>query len=233
MILVLDNFDSFTWNIVHAVAAVAPGAEVRVVRSDRINARGASGLHPSHIIVSPGPCGPREAGNSVTIIRELAGRVPILGICLGHQCIAAALGLRVVRAPAPVHGTPSLVHHDGRTIFSGLPTPFAAMRYHSLAVEPDSVEPDRWQVSAWHDPHATSSCEPPSAAALASPPISDSTAAHSGRLIMGLRYSAAAGRAPVEGVQFHPESFGTPVGNRLIANFLNLSADVRGDLPTI
>lgn len=190
----MDNFDSFTWNVVHAAARAAPGVRLEVVRADRIDAAGADGMGPTGVMVSPGPCGPEEAPASVEIIRALAGRVPILGICLGHQCIGAAYGMRVVRGPEPVHGRTSRIEHDGLGVLAGVPSPMEAMRYHSLVVERGSIDEGAWAVSAW----------------VAGEP----------ELVMGLRRRWD--RAALEGVQFHPESFGTAEGERVIGNFLRM-----------
>ena len=200
MVLLVDNYDSFTWNLVQAVGSLIPGAEVGrdvvVVRNDAIAPEGVEtvngGRPPARIIVSPGPCTPREAGVSVGVIQRFAGRVPILGVCLGHQAIGAAFGMRVVRSPQPVHGKSSPVYHDARGVFAGLPNPLAAARYHSLVVEEASV-PRGWDVSAWTD-------------------------GPEGRIVMGLRRQGAG--AAVEGVQFHPESFMTPEGGGVLRNFL-------------
>ncbi len=188
MIFLLDNYDSFTFNLYQALREL--DAEVEVARNDQVGveevaARVASG-EIDGIVVSPGPCTPAEAGIAVPLIRRLAGRVPILGVCLGHQAIGAAFGGRVVRAPALMHGKTSPIRHRGVGVFAGLPNPFIATRYHSLIVERESL-----------------------------PPALEVTAEADG-LIMGLRHR----EVDVEGVQFHPESILTPVGNDLLANFL-------------
>ncbi|MGD9688895.1 MAG: aminodeoxychorismate/anthranilate synthase component II [Phycisphaerales bacterium] len=209
MVLVLDNFDSFSWNIVHVAAVAAPELQCRVVRSDRIGPVDVQALAPSHVIISPGPCGPREAGNSVEIIRALAGRVPVLGICLGHQCIAEAFGMKVLRAPRPAHGSTSLIRHDAQGVLAGLPSPFDAMRYHSLIVDSAGIDPSGWRITAWTDDHA-------------------------GPLVMGLRRIwpvHASGSAALEGVQFHPESFATPLGTRILSNFFAGPAPEPSDSP--
>ncbi len=185
MHLLIDNYDSFTYNIYQALGEL--GARVKVYRNDRIGVEEIEALGPESIVISPGPGVPEDAGISVDLVRRLAGKLPILGICLGHQCIVEALGGRIERAGRVMHGKVSNVYHDGRTIFYGLSNPFSATRYHSLIAREDSI-PDGLEVTAY-----TSAGE-----------------------IMGVR---AAG-APVEGVQFHPESILTPEGKRLFENFL-------------
>jgi anthranilate synthase/aminodeoxychorismate synthase-like glutamine amidotransferase len=145
MIAVIDNYDSFTYNLVQHLGTM--GAELDVVRNDTITVDELDARHPQAIVISPGPCTPKEAGISVEVIRTLGGRIPILGVCLGHQCIGEAFGGRVIRAPAPVHGKTSMIHHDGRTIYEGLPTPFEATRYHSLIVAAEGLPADL-EVSA-------------------------------------------------------------------------------------
>ena len=184
-ILMIDNYDSFTYNLVQYLGEL--GAELEVRRNDAIDVAGARAMAPRAIVISPGPCTPREAGVSVPLLREMAGELPILGVCLGHQCIGDAFGGKVVRAGRLMHGKTSPILHDGKTIFAGLPNPFAAMRYHSLLVDADSI-PSCLEVSA-----------------------------HTGEgEVMGLRHRTL----PVEGIQFHPESIGTPEGKKLLANFL-------------
>jgi len=194
MILLIDNYDSFTYNLVQRIGELDPATEIRVVRNDKITAEAALALDPAHVIISPGPCTPHEAGVSGEIIRAFAGRTPLLGVCLGHQCLGHVFGLAWGRADRLMHGKTSAVHHDGRTIFAGLENPFTATRYHSLIVHRQGVD-DRFEVSAW-----TEEAE-----------------------IMGLRARPGTlphGPAPLEGVQFHPESFLTTEGPRLLANFL-------------
>jgi anthranilate synthase/aminodeoxychorismate synthase-like glutamine amidotransferase len=145
MITVIDNYDSFTYNLVQHLGTM--GAELEVVRNDTMTVEALGARQPQAIVISPGPCTPKEAGISVEVIRTLGGRVPILGVCLGHQCIGEAFGGRVIRAPAPVHGKTSMIHHDGRTIYEGLPTPFEATRYHSLIVAAEGLPADL-EVSA-------------------------------------------------------------------------------------
>jgi anthranilate synthase/aminodeoxychorismate synthase-like glutamine amidotransferase len=190
MVFVLDNYDSFTYNLVQYFGEM--GAEVVVRRNDQVTIEEIEQLAPSHILVSPGPCTPKEAGISIELIRHFAGKVPVLGVCLGHQSIGEAFGAKVIRAPHLMHGKTSEVGHDGRTIFSGISSPFTATRYHSLIVSEQDL-PKELQVSAW----ATES---------------DGT-----RTIMGLRHRKYA----VEGVQFHPESVLTSEGKKLIRNFLD------------
>ena len=185
MILVVDNYDSFTYNLVQYLGEL--GAEVEVFRNDAIDAAGIAQRAPEGILISPGPGTPDEAGVTLEAIRRYAGRIPLFGVCLGHQAIAQAFGGRVVRAGRLMHGRTSLVEHDGRGLFEGLPSPFTATRYHSLIVEPESL-PAALERSAW-----TVDGE-----------------------IMSVRHR----EFHVEGVQFHPESFLTEHGHRLIDNFL-------------
>ncbi len=146
MLLMIDNYDSFTYNLVQYFGEL--GEDIRVYRNDRISLQEIEKLDPELIVISPGPCTPREAGISVDVIRHFAGKKPILGVCLGHQCIGAAFGGRIVNARKLMHGKTSLIHHDGRTVFEGLPNPFEATRYHSLVIERDSI-PDVLEISAW------------------------------------------------------------------------------------
>jgi anthranilate synthase/aminodeoxychorismate synthase-like glutamine amidotransferase len=147
MLLMIDNYDSFTWNLVQYLQTL--GADVQVVRNDALSVAQIEALAPEHIVISPGPCTPNEAGVSVDVIRQLGARVPILGVCLGHQAIGQAFGGRVVRGREPVHGKTSEITHDGRTVFAGLPTPMTATRYHSLVVDPDGAAD--LEVTAWCD----------------------------------------------------------------------------------
>jgi anthranilate synthase/aminodeoxychorismate synthase-like glutamine amidotransferase len=190
MVFVLDNYDSFTYNLVQYLGEL--GAKVEVRRNDQVTVAQVERMRPERIVLSPGPCTPQEAGISIALIRRFAGKVPVLGVCLGHQAVGAAFGGKIVRAKKLMHGKTSQVEHDGKTIFRGLPSPFTATRYHSLVVEPRSL-PAELEVSA----HATGP---------------------GGEVIMGLRHR----RFPVEGVQFHPESVLTAEGKRLMANFLAL-----------
>jgi anthranilate synthase/aminodeoxychorismate synthase-like glutamine amidotransferase len=191
MVFVLDNYDSFTYNLVQYLGEL--GAEVEVRRNDQVTVAEIEGLRPERIVVSPGPCTPHEAGISVELVRHFAGKIPVLGVCLGHQAIGAAFGGRVVRAPSLMHGKTSQVQHDGRTIFRDLPSPMTATRYHSLIVSKEELPRDL-EVSA------------------------TATDRDGSEIIMGLRHR----KYPVEGVQFHPESVLTEAGKKLVANFLEI-----------
>jgi len=191
VILVLDNYDSFTYNLVQYLAEL--GAKVEVRRNDQISVADAAAMRPERIVISPGPCTPKEAGISIALIRHFAGKTPILGVCLGHQAIGSAFGGKVVRAKNLMHGKTSRVEHDGKTIFHGVFSPMTATRYHSLILDEASL-PKELEVSARSRD-------------------SDGT-----EVIMGVRHK----RFPVEGVQFHPESILTEHGKALIANFLAL-----------
>jgi anthranilate synthase/aminodeoxychorismate synthase-like glutamine amidotransferase len=193
MVFVLDNYDSFTYNLVQYFGEL--GAEIEVRRNDQVTVTDVEAMHPERILVSPGPCTPNEAGISVELIRHFAGKVPILGVCLGHQAIGAAFGGEIIRAPKLMHGKTSEVQHDGKTIFRSLPSPLTATRYHSLIVKEENL-PEDLEISAWTSDGAGS------------------------RTIMGLRHR----RFPVEGVQFHPESVLTTEGKQLIRNFLTVTS---------
>ena len=190
MLLLIDNYDSFTWNLVQYLGEL--GAEVKVLRNDAIDVAAIHALRPAHIVISPGPCTPNEAGVSLLVLRELGGSVPILGVCLGHQAIGQAFGGTVVRAPQIMHGKTSRIRHAGAGVFAGLPDGFTATRYHSLVVAPEAL-PDCLEVSAWSEyPDGTREA------------------------IMGLRHKTL----PIQGVQFHPESILTQHGHALLRNFL-------------
>jgi len=206
MILLIDNYDSFTYNLVQAFGAILqenkyrkllPGG-IRVSRNDKITLAQAKKLKPTHLVISPGPKRPEDAGISNRLIKYFAGRIPVLGVCLGHQCMSHIFGGKVIRAKAPVHGKTSKVYHDGKTIYQGLSNPFVAARYHSLIVDEKTL-PKHFEVSAY-----TSDGE-----------------------IMGIRMLARPGHsggkdALVEGVQFHPESYLTAEGKQLLKNFLEV-----------
>jgi anthranilate synthase component 2 len=192
MLLVLDNYDSFTYNLVQYAGEL--GADPVVYRNDALTPEAALALRPSAIVISPGPCTPREAGISVPLVRAAAGAVPILGVCLGHQAIGEAFGGRVVRADRLMHGKTTMVAHTGHKLFQGIPSPVEVMRYHSLVVSPEQL-PSELEIVAW------SSDRP------------------RGQEIMALCHRTL----PVYGVQFHPESVATLQGKRLLANFLALA----------
>ena len=196
MIFLLDNYDSFTFNLYQALTGL--GAEVEVVRNDQVTASEVAARMDEidGVVVSPGPCTPNEAGISMDVIKRFAGQVPILGVCLGHQCLGQVYGGRIVRARQVMHGKVSKVFHDERGLFAGVENPFAATRYHSLVIAPDSM-PDALEITAktWDDE------------------------------IMGVRVRELAGtKTPVEGVQFHPESIMTTAGKQMLANFLRASS---------
>ena len=193
MILVIDNYDSFTYNLVQYLGELGDGLPaaraIEVARNDRITIEEIEGLAPERIVLSPGPCTPDDAGVTLDVIRHFAGKVPLLGVCLGHQAMGQAFGGRVVRAPYLMHGKTSQILHDGRTVFEGVENPFTATRYHSLIVDRASV-----------------------------PPMLEVSATTSDGLVMGLRHREFI----CEGVQFHPESIMTAAGKRLLGNFLKL-----------
>jgi len=148
MLLMIDNYDSFTYNLVQHLGEI--GADIKVFRNDKVTVKDIEKLNPESIVISPGPCTPREAGVSVDVIKYFAGKIPILGVCLGHQAIGAAFGGDVIRAPRLMHGKTSMIHHDGRTIFEGLPNPFEATRYHSLIIKKETM-PSCLEITAWTD----------------------------------------------------------------------------------
>ena len=187
MIVLIENYDSFTYNLVQKLGEVDSRQEIRVFRNDKITPDEIEELRPTHIVISPGPCTPREGGISNDIIRRFGPRLPVLGVCLGHQCIGFTAGAEVVRAARLMHGKTDLIHHDGRTLYVGMPNPFTATRYHSLIIRNGTL-PAEYEVSSWTDHDE----------------------------IMGVRHKTW----PLEGVQYHPESFLTEQGERLLANFL-------------
>jgi anthranilate synthase/aminodeoxychorismate synthase-like glutamine amidotransferase len=192
MILLIDNYDSFTYNIVQRLGEINPELDVRTYRNDELSIGEIRELNPDRIILSPGPCTPNEAGICLQVVESLHEEYPILGVCLGHQSIGQAFGGKIVRAPKLMHGKTDLISHDDRGLFEGVPNPFVATRYHSLVILPESL-PDCLEVSAW---------------------VQDEDG---NRIIMGVRHK----RYAVEGWQFHPESFLTEPGIMLLSRFLN------------
>ncbi|MFK8114013.1 MAG: aminodeoxychorismate/anthranilate synthase component II [Rubripirellula sp.] len=190
MVIVIDNYDSFTYNLVQRLGEIDPDIDVRVFRNDELSVPEIEKLSPSRILVSPGPCTPNEAGISVECVKHFAGRLPMLGVCLGHQSIGQALGGEIVRAPELMHGKTDSIEHDNQGLFAGLPNPFIATRYHSLVIEPSSLPADL-VASAWTDTGGK-------------------------RQIMGVRHK----EFKLEGWQFHPESFLTEPGVELLRRFL-------------
>ncbi|MDE0938506.1 MAG: aminodeoxychorismate/anthranilate synthase component II [Pirellulales bacterium] len=194
MILLIDNYDSFTYNLVQRLGEHDPELDLIVRRNDTISVEEILSLEPTHVIISPGPCTPNEAGISLEAAHQLAGKVPLLGVCLGHQSIAQAFGAKIVRAERLMHGKTDEIHHDGCYLFAGLPSPITATRYHSLIVEPESLSKD-FEVTAWsHTPEGT-------------------------REIMGIRHR----EHPLFGLQFHPESFLTLDGATILSQFLSVN----------
>ncbi len=191
MLLMIDNYDSFTYNLVQYLGEL--GADVRVFRNDRITLAGIKQLAPAHIVISPGPCTPNEAGVSVDTIKEFAGKIPLLGVCLGHQSIGQAFGGKIVHARELMHGKTSMIRHTGKGVFKDLPNPFEATRYHSLVIEKQSL-PECLEITAWTENEKGEMDE-----------------------IMGVRHKTL----NVEGVQFHPESILTQHGHDLLKNFLD------------
>lgn len=191
MVLLIDNYDSFTYNLVQRLGEIDDKLSIEVHRNDQITCDEIAAKRPSHLIVSPGPCTPSEAGISVECIQRFMGQMPILGVCLGHQSIGQATGGVIVRAKRLMHGKTDQIQHDGQGIFAGLPNPLTATRYHSLVIRPDTLSKD-FTVSAWAD------------------------APGGEREIMAIRHKSL----PVVGVQFHPESFLTAHGHDLLRAFL-------------
>ncbi|MBE3665385.1 aminodeoxychorismate/anthranilate synthase component II [Vibrio navarrensis] len=190
MLLIIDNYDSFTYNLYQYFCEL--GADVRVVRNDEIDIAGIERLQPTHLVISPGPCTPNEAGISLAAIVHFAGKLPILGVCLGHQAIAQAFGGEVVRARQVMHGKTSAIEHNGKSVFRGLNNPLTVTRYHSLVVKNDTLPAD-FELTAW--------------TTLADGSIDE---------IMGYQHKTL----PIDAVQFHPESIKTEQGHALLANFL-------------
>jgi len=192
MLLMIDNYDSFTYNVVQYLGEL--GADVKVVRNDEITIEEIEALKPDHLVVSPGPCTPNEAGVSVAAIKHFAGKIPILGICLGHQSIGQAFGGDIIRAGQVMHGKTSEVHHENKGVFSGLNQPLVATRYHSLVIDKNTL-PDCLEVTAWT--------------------VNDDGSVEE---IMGVQHKTL----PIQGVQFHPESILTEQGHDLLNNFLKI-----------
>jgi anthranilate synthase component II len=192
MLVMIDNYDSFTYNVVQYLAELK--ADVRVFRNDEISVAEIAALNPTHLVVSPGPCTPNEAGISMEAIRYFAGKIPVLGICLGHQSIGQVFGGDIIRAKAVMHGKTSMIYHKGIGVFSNIPSPYQATRYHSLVIDQKTL-PDCLEVTAW-------------------------TQTADGNIdeIMGVRHKTL----KVEGVQFHPESILTEHGHALLKNFLEM-----------
>jgi len=193
MIMLIDNYDSFTYNLVQRLGEIDPSLAIEVHRNDQITIAEIEAKKPSHLIISPGPCTPNEAGISVEAVEHFAGKLPILGVCLGHQSIGQATGGTIVRAKRLMHGKTDQIHHDGQGLFAGMANPFTATRYHSLVIQPDTLSSD-FEVAAW-----------------ANGPDGE-------REIMGIRHK----QLPIEGWQFHPESFLTECGHDLLGRFLAL-----------
>ena len=193
MILLIDNYDSFTYNLVQRLGEIDPSLDLEVHRNDQISVDEIVARGPSHLIISPGPCTPSEAGISCECVERLAGRLPILGVCLGHQAIGQATGAQIVRAERLMHGKTDMIHHDGQGLFAGIENPFQATRYHSLVIKPGTLNDD-FTVCAWSDGPGNL------------------------REIMGVKHR----RFPLYGLQFHPESFLTLCGTQILTNFLNV-----------
>lgn len=194
MLLMIDNYDSFTFNLVQYFGEL--GENVHVVRNDEIDVAGIAALKPDRLVLSPGPCSPAEAGVCIEAIRHFVGKLPLLGVCLGHQSIGAALGGKVIRAKVQMHGKSSEITTDGRGVYAGLPERFSVVRYHSLAIERETL-PAELEVTSWTE----------------------------GGEIMGVRHrELAGGPAPLEGVQFHPESILSEHGHAMLKNFLQMGA---------
>jgi anthranilate synthase/aminodeoxychorismate synthase-like glutamine amidotransferase len=195
MILLIDNYDSFTYNLVQRLGEIDPTLQLEVHRNDQISLDEIAAKQPTHLIISPGPCTPTEAGISCAAVTRFAGKIPLLGVCLGHQSIGQATGATIVRAKRLMHGKTDWIHHDAQALFAGLDNPLEATRYHSLIIRPDTLHPD-YIVCAWSDGPDGS------------------------REIMGIRHRSQ----PVYGLQFHPESFLTHQGTQILQRFLEVPA---------
>jgi anthranilate synthase/aminodeoxychorismate synthase-like glutamine amidotransferase len=193
MILLIDNYDSFTYNLVQRLGEIDPALDLEVYRNDKITLEEIETKRPTHLIISPGPCTPDDAGISVSCVKQFAGKIPLLGVCLGHQSIGQGFGAKIVRCGRLMHGKTDQIYHDNQDLLHDLPNPFVATRYHSLVIQPDTLSDD-FIVNAW------------------------STAPDGAREIMGIRHK----RFPLFGVQFHPESFLTDCGSRILERFLKV-----------
>ena len=193
MIVILDNYDSFTYNLVQRLGEIDPTLNLQVYRNDQTTVDAIAELSPTHLIISPGPCTPNEAGISVDCAEFFAGKIPVLGVCLGHQSIGQATGGTIVRAKRLMHGKTDSIFHDDQGIYEGLPNPFVATRYHSLVIQPETVS-DQFEVSAW--------CDAPDGS----------------KEVMGIRHK----EYPLLGMQFHPESFLTEHGPEMLQRFLSI-----------
>jgi len=194
MIQIIDNYDSFTYNLVQRLGEIDANLDIRVDRNDEITVDEILERQPDRVIISPGPCTPNEAGISVECVERIAGKFPLLGVCLGHQSICQAFGGKIVRADRLMHGKTDLIHHNGGALFAGLENPFQATRYHSLLIQPDTM-PEELEVTAW--------CEAPDGS----------------KEIMGVSHR----ELPLYGLQFHPESFLTHAGTDILQNFLQVA----------
>lgn len=198
MLLMIDNYDSFTYNLVQRLGEIDPSLDVEVHRNDKITVAEIEAKKPTHLIISPGPCTPTEAGISIACVTHFAGRLPLLGVCLGHQSMGQAFGGKIVRCGRLMHGKTDQIHHNNRGLYAGIENPFVATRYHSLVIQPDTLNPD-FEVSAW------------------------STAPDGTLEIMAITHK----RLPMFGVQFHPESFLTDCGTELLRRFLTVGPEWR------
>ena len=195
MILIIDNYDSFTYNLVQRLGELGTDHEIQVYRNDKISVDEIAAREPTHLIISPGPCTPNEAGISVACVERFHGKLPLLGVCLGHQSIGQATGGTIVRAEQLMHGKTDQIHHNGQAIFNGIPSPMIATRYHSLVIKPSTLS-DEFQITAW------------------------ATAPDGSREIMAIQHE----QFPTFGVQFHPESLRTDLGIDLLRNFLEIQS---------
>lgn len=195
MIFILDNYDSFTYNLVQRFGEIDPTLDIQIARNNQITVQEISERNPSHLVISPGPCNPDKAGISLEVASYFAGKLPMLGVCLGHQSIGQANGSKIVRAKQLMHGKTDNIHHDNQGLFAGLPNPFTATRYHSLVIQPETLAED-FELSAWAD------------------------GPDGQREMMAIRHR----ELPVFGLQFHPESFLTTVGTELLKRFISVDS---------